>query len=90
MATNKDQTATAKPTAKPIGIGDVWGMAMRTGYNSLSTIDAVASTANHLARTAEERAEAFREEQGIANAIKHNALMAELQEQADSLGLSLQ
>ena len=91
MATKQDQAkANAKVKEQTIGIGSVWGIAMRTAYNTLDTVDATASTAANLARTMEERAINFREEQAISNALRHNTLMAELQEQAQELGITLE
>lgn len=92
MSNNQTQQQAQAPqtnAAQSIGIGAVWGMACNTAYNSLGMVDALASTGHHLARTAEERAAGFREEQKIASAIKHNQMMHAYEQQAQELGITI-
>lgn len=89
---SKQQTQQQAPqinATQSIGIGAVWGQLCNTAYNSLGMVDALASTGHHLARTAEERAAGFREEQQIASAIKHNQMMSAYKQQAQALGLEI-
>jgi len=90
-ATNQSATtSTAQPvTIKRKGLGDAFGMLMETTSNTLSMVNNLAIAGENVTGVLADKSINFREQQVIADTMKHNTLMAALQKQANDLGIDL-
>ena len=91
--TTKATTTTASTTAtQPVrvaGIGDAFSMLMQTTVSSLSMVNNLAVAGENITGILADKSVNFREQQAIAETMKHNHLMANLQKQASDLGIEL-
>lgn len=89
-ATQTTATTQAQPVQpKRAGLGDALGMLMQTTVSSLSMVNNLAMAGENITGVLADKSENFREQQTIADTMKHNQLMAKLNEQAAALGIDL-
>lgn len=82
-------TTQATQPIKAAGIGTAWSMAMQTVTSSLSMVNNLAVAGENVTGVMADKSIHFREQQAIAETMKHNALMAELNKQAEELGIEI-
>lgn len=81
---NQANQTTANQRNKKVSL---LGEASAVGVHSLRAVGNVARALEHSTGVLADKAERYREQVSIADAIEHNQLMAELQQQAHELGL---
>lgn len=89
MTTQANNTTTTNNQPVSVGFGDVWRMSMQTAVSSLAMVNNVAVAGEQVTGVLADKATKFREQQTIADTMKHNALMAQLHAQANELGIEI-
>lgn len=74
-------------TTNTITVSDVKNTTLGTIISGLNAINNTARVVEHTTGILADKAERYREQVSIADAITHNQLMAEYQKQAKELGL---
>lgn len=86
MSTQKDQ-ATQTTSIQRTKKVSLLGEASAVGVHSLRAVGNVARALEHSTGVLADKAERYREQVSISDAIEHNQLMSELRTQAQELGL---
>lgn len=89
LMTNQANNTQATQPVKAAGIGAAWAMSMQTITSTLSMVNNLAVTGENITGVMADKSIHFREQQQIAETMKHNALMSELQKQAEELGIDI-
>jgi hypothetical protein len=87
MSTQTNDQATQTTTVQRNKKVSLLGEASAVGVHSLRAVGNVARALEHSTGVLADKAERYREQVSIADAIEHNQLMAELNQQAKELGL---
>lgn len=97
MTTQANQTQQAQPTASEQRraerasrhtIGSTFSQLLGATSSVISAVDNTAKIAEHVTGTLADKAYNWRESSKVIDAIEHNELMAEYQEQMKELGLT--
>ena len=93
MTTAQQTQATAQPQAKAaiatqqVAFSDLKNVTLGTAISSLNAVNNAARLIEHTTGILADKAERYREQVTIADAITHNQLMADYNKQAQELGL---
>ena len=93
MTTAQQPQATAQPQAKAaiatqqVAFSDLKNVTLGTAISSLNAVNNAARLIEHTTGILADKAERYREQVTIADAITHNQLMADYNNQAQELGL---
>lgn len=89
MATTETKATSAKATQpQRHTIGTTFSQMLGATSSIIAMVDNTAKIGEHVTGTLADKAENWRESSRIIDAIEHNELMAQYQEQAKALGLT--
>lgn len=80
-------TTNTTTTTNTVTVSDVKNTTLGTVISALNAVNNTARLVEHTTGILADKAERYREQVSIADAITHNKLMAEYQNQAKELGL---